>query len=53
MYIRTTRRNLAIMYIIMGVLTLIIPNGWSTAPLTKLGVAAFFIGFGCLGLRRR
>ena len=45
MIIRTTKQGLAIICIAMGVLCLIIPKGWDDAPLAKIIVAGFFIGW--------
>ncbi len=35
----------------MGILALVIPQGWDTAPFVKLGMGALFIGMGWLGLK--
>jgi hypothetical protein len=51
MIIRTNKQGLALASIVMGILALVIPEGWDTAPLAKLRMAAFFLGMGWLGLK--
>ena len=51
MIIRTNKQGLAIAFIAMGILAFVIPQGWDTTPLVKLGMGALFIGMGWLGLK--
>jgi hypothetical protein len=48
-----TMGGFAVLLLAMGVLTLLIPQGWDTAPLAKIGVAGFFIGIGGFYLWKR